>query len=192
MSRENVRSWSFSYPTKDWRGVGGQSFFGYDTDYEIELCCLRRLYSVVGVIPTEGLAGPRRPILLLLCSNKDLKACFFSWHSSNEKIIYNVIYCPVLHKVFGAFSPLHVLDILIPTGQFHCKMSGKYQTFCWTLSLIYSCRTKCLTRSNPLPNIFKFHQTCLANPSKDLGHLWLGYIRKHEKAGTLTTECSLS
>ena len=27
---------------------------------------------------------------------------------------------------------------------------------------------------------------------KDLGHLRLGYIRKHEKAGTLSTECSLS
>ncbi len=29
-------------------------------------CCLQRLYSVVGVIPKEGLAGPRPPIRLLV------------------------------------------------------------------------------------------------------------------------------
>ena len=29
------------------------------TDYKIALCCLQRLYSVVVVIPKEGLAGPQ-------------------------------------------------------------------------------------------------------------------------------------
>ncbi len=49
--------------------IGGlgphQTFFGYDTDYKILLYCLHRLYSVVGDIPSEGLAGwgPPKPSL---------------------------------------------------------------------------------------------------------------------------------
>ena len=63
-----------SYPKKDWWGPARLSFFGYDTDYKIVLCCLHRLYSVVGVIPKEGLAGP-------MTTTKILRL-IFSWHSS--------------------------------------------------------------------------------------------------------------
>ncbi len=52
-----LRSLPLSYPKKDWRAWPRQSFFGYDTDYKIVLCCLHRLYSVVGVIPKEGYWG---------------------------------------------------------------------------------------------------------------------------------------
>ena len=37
-----------------------------------------------------------------------------------------------------------------------------------------------------------FSTTCDIKIWKDLGHLWLGYIRKHKTAGTLATECSLT
>ena len=33
------------------------AFVWYDTDYSLVLCCLHRLYSIVGVIPKESLAG---------------------------------------------------------------------------------------------------------------------------------------
>ncbi len=41
------------YPKKDWLAGSRQSFFAYDADYKILLCCLHRLYSVVGTIPKE-------------------------------------------------------------------------------------------------------------------------------------------
>ena len=53
-------------PKKDWQGPARQFFFYYDNDHKILLSCLQRLYSVVSVIPKEGLAGPRPPILLLV------------------------------------------------------------------------------------------------------------------------------
>ena len=37
-------------------------FFGYDADYKILLYHLHGLYSVVGVIPKEGVAGPIRSV----------------------------------------------------------------------------------------------------------------------------------
>ncbi len=46
------------------RAGSRQSFFRYDTNYKIVLCCLHRLYPVVSVIPKEALEGPRLPILL--------------------------------------------------------------------------------------------------------------------------------
>ena len=55
------------------RRIGGlgprESFFGYDTDYKILRYCLHMLYSRVGVIPKEGLAG-------LYDNDKDLKVSF--------------------------------------------------------------------------------------------------------------------
>ena len=46
MRKSAFRSFLLSYQKKDC-----PSFFGYDTDYKILLCCLQRLYSVVSVIP---------------------------------------------------------------------------------------------------------------------------------------------
>ncbi len=40
--------------------------FVYDTDCKIALCCLYRLYYVIGVIPREGLARPCLSVLLLI------------------------------------------------------------------------------------------------------------------------------
>ena len=59
------RSLSLSYLKKDWQAGPHQSFFGYDIDYKITLSCFQGLCSVVSVIPKEGLAGPRPPILLV-------------------------------------------------------------------------------------------------------------------------------
>ncbi len=42
-----------------------KAFFWYDTDYSIVIWCLHRLYSIVGVIPSKGLAGSG-PLSLLL------------------------------------------------------------------------------------------------------------------------------
>ncbi len=44
----------------------------------------------------------------------------------------------------------------------------------------------CKTLSDALYNM-----NCWDLPTKDLGHLWLAYIRKCQKAGTLATECSI-
>ena len=52
-----------------------QSFFWYNTDFKIVLCCLHRLYSVVGVIPKDGLAGPARQSFFWY-NDKYLKARF--------------------------------------------------------------------------------------------------------------------
>ena len=66
MGNHALRPLLLSYPKKDWWAGPHQSCFWYDTDSKIVLCCLHRLYSVVGVIPKEGLAGPRPSILLLV------------------------------------------------------------------------------------------------------------------------------
>ncbi len=55
-----LKSLLFSYMKKDWQAGSRQSFFGYDTDYKIVLCCIHRLYSVVVVLQNEGLVGPAR------------------------------------------------------------------------------------------------------------------------------------
>ena len=55
MGKCALRSLSLSYPKKDWRVGPCQSFFGYDTNYD-----------VFGVIPKEGFTGPGPPILLLV------------------------------------------------------------------------------------------------------------------------------
>ena len=50
-----------------WRRLGwhqpSQAFFWYDPDYSAVLCCLCRLYFIVGVVPNEGLAWlvPAKP-----------------------------------------------------------------------------------------------------------------------------------
>ncbi len=57
MGNRALRSLSLSYP-KEGLGAGPcQSFFGHDIDHNIVLCCPRRLYSLVGVLPKEGLAN---------------------------------------------------------------------------------------------------------------------------------------
>ncbi len=47
-----------------------------DTDCKIVLCCFHKSYSVVSVIPKEGLVGPHPSILLWYDNDKDLKARF--------------------------------------------------------------------------------------------------------------------
>ena len=85
-----LRSLWSSYSKKDWQVGSHQSFFGNQkpstavgstwsqTFPDYWLCCLRRLYFVVGVIPKEGLVGG--------CDNgKNLESCFpmtqlkYSW-----------------------------------------------------------------------------------------------------------------
>ncbi len=77
MGNGALRSVSLSYPKKDWWVGPRQSFFGYDTNYKFVLYCLNRLYSLVGVIPKDGLAGPLPEQSFFWYDNdKDLKACF--------------------------------------------------------------------------------------------------------------------
>ena len=45
-------------------------------------------------------------------------------------------------------------DIFNFRRAFNCKISGKYETFCRTLSLIYLRRTICPARSNPFAGHF--------------------------------------
>ncbi len=61
-----------------------QSLFGYDTNYKILLYCLHRFYSVVGVIPKEGLVGPHPTNLSLgMTTTKTFKVCFLVTHVNN-------------------------------------------------------------------------------------------------------------
>ena len=81
MGKHALRSLLVSYPKKDWRAGPCKSLFWYNTDYTIvitirSLCCLRALYSVVSVIPKEGLEGPCPPILFWYDNEKDLEARF--------------------------------------------------------------------------------------------------------------------
>ncbi len=64
------------------RRIVGQGY-GYDTDYKILLCQLHRLYSVVGVVPKEILAGlqPANPSVGMTMT-KTLRSVF-SWRVSN-------------------------------------------------------------------------------------------------------------
>ncbi len=69
-----------------------QSFSGYDTDYKIVLCCFHRLYSVVGVIPKEGLAGPCPPILLLVSQRQRSQGTFS--HDTSQGVCGRLSRCP--------------------------------------------------------------------------------------------------
>ncbi len=66
MGKHTLRSLSLLSPKKDWCVWPHQSFFGYDIDCKIVLCCLHRFYSDVSVILKEGLMGLCPPILLLV------------------------------------------------------------------------------------------------------------------------------
>ncbi len=51
----------------------------------IVLCCLHRWYSVVSVIPKEGLAGPLQPCLLRVWQRqRSFKRHAFPWHSPSD------------------------------------------------------------------------------------------------------------
>ena len=107
MGKCAFRSLSLSYQKKNWWAGPRQSFFGYDTDYKIALSCFQGLYSVVGVIPKEGLAS------FGMTPTKILRHIFL-WRSSCtyscdcEKI-----------KYFTAVSPGISITILCLT--FICK-----------------------------------------------------------------------
>ena len=49
----SLRYLLLSYPKNDRRAGPIPSFFAHDTNYRIVLCCLHRLYSVVGVLPNS-------------------------------------------------------------------------------------------------------------------------------------------
>ena len=68
---------------------------GRAIDYKIILCRFHRLYSVVGVIPKEALAGPCLPIFFGYDTDKDLKARF-----PVTQLIDNTTYTEAVFMVF--------------------------------------------------------------------------------------------
>ncbi len=68
MGNRALRPLSLTYPKKNWQAGPRKFFFGYNPDYDklySAAFTLHRLYPLAGVIPKEGLAGPRMPILLM-------------------------------------------------------------------------------------------------------------------------------
>ena len=57
MLKYAVRSVSFSFQENDWQAGPHQSFIWNNVDYRCVICSLYRSYSIVSVIPKEGLMG---------------------------------------------------------------------------------------------------------------------------------------
>ncbi len=70
----------WKHPSLGMTPTTNYTFFGYDTDYTIVLCCFHRLHSVVLAIPKEGLAGPAHQSSFGYDNDKDLTARFPMTH----------------------------------------------------------------------------------------------------------------
>ncbi len=106
MGKSALRSLSMSYPKKDWLDLA--RFFGYDTNYM--LCCLNKLYCIVGVIPKEGLAGPWLPILLLVWQRQKILRRVFPWHGSGH---INMLRACLLDQVLAGNAQTCILVDLL-------------------------------------------------------------------------------